>query len=348
MTPLDFYREQCNQGLIVEDPFQLMVLEHLQKLHQHLLQGKKKRSSIFSSWHPFQRIKGLYLWGGVGIGKTFLMDCFYQCLPFSEKMRMHFHAFMQLIHDELKKHVGEKDPLKIIARNLAKKTMVLCFDELTVTDITDAMLVGRLLNLLINQGVCLVSTSNVAPDELYKNGLQRKLFLPAIEIIKQTTLVVPILSKIDYRKQFLKNKNQLSEKNKVLEHQFNQLVNADAVNSDPIIIFGRSISVKKKSEAIIWFDFDVICGPHRSQKDYLAIAKKYKTILISDIPVIHPHEKNKICLLIRLVDVLYDAGIHLIYSSEESLDKIYTQGEMSFEYERTYSRLLEMSYTASH
>ena len=204
MTPMDYYHEQSQKGLIVEDPQQLAALQHLQSVFDHLIEEHKKRSSFISFLRKPHLVKGLYLWGGVGIGKTFLMDCFYHTLPFPNKLRMHFHQFMQRVHNSLTQHQGEKDPLQVIAKELARETLVLCFDEFYVSDITDAMLLGRLLKALFEQGVCLVTTSNVAPDDLYKNGLQRLQFLPAIAMIKADTDVVNIASTMDYRLRHLK------------------------------------------------------------------------------------------------------------------------------------------------
>jgi len=292
-------------------------------------------------------VQGLYIWGGVGIGKTFLLDCFYHCLPFKEKMRMHFHPFMQMIHQELKAHQGEKNPLQIIANKLAKKTSVLCFDEFFVTDITDAMILARLFDALFAQGVCLIATSNTKPDDLYKNGLQRPLFLPAIALLKQNTTVLHVPTSIDYRLRHLKKSgvfytpdDAMAEEN--MEKSFALLANGAEIDDEPIEILGRVIPIRKKTRDIIWFDFDVICRVPRSQQDYLAIAKKYNTVFITHIPVISPHAKDMISLFIRLIDVFYDARIRVVFSAAETIKKIYTQGYLLADYTRTQSRLLEM------
>jgi cell division protein ZapE len=275
------------------------------------------------------------------------MDCFFKNLPFPEKMRMHFYQFMQLVHTELTKHQGEKDPLYIIAKELSKNTMVLCFDELFVSDITDAMLLGRLFKYLYAKGVSLITTSNVAPDDLYKNGLQRSQFLPAIALLKLNTEVINMPSAIDYRLRHLKEAgvfytplDEIAAAN--MEKSFSVLTEGLPVTTAPIIIHERAIAIKKQAGNVIWFHFSDICSVPRSQSDYLAIAEKYRTVFISDIPIIPVAAKDIICLFISLVDVFYDARIRLVFSAAESVAELYDRGYMELEYARTHSRLLEM------
>lgn len=347
MTPLDYYQEQVNQGKIFTDPQQLSALSQLQKLYFDLLQENKHRLSWLSWLRKPKLLKGIYLWGGVGIGKTLLMDCFYQCLPFQNKMRMHFHEFMQLVHNDLAKYQGHADPLQLVASEIAKNAIVLCFDELYVSDITDAMLLGRLFKALSDKGVCLVATSNSPPDDLYKHGLQRSQFLPAIARLKQNTTIIHISTSIDYRLRHLKEAgvfytplDAIAQQN--MEKTFSVLAEDQKVYYDAVEICDRSIQVVKRTNEIIWFDFKAICTVPRSQKDYLAIAEQYKTVFISDIPIINPDEKDKICLFISLVDVFYDAGVRLVFSAAEPVSQIYSRGYMILEYTRTNSRLLEM------
>lgn len=350
ITPNDYYREQCQLGFITEDPQQLAALEKLRRVYDDLIAENNKRSSLWSVFRKPRLVKGLYLWGGVGIGKTFLMDCFFKTLPFPNKLRMHFHQFMQYVHNELKKYQGEKDPLQFVANDLTREAIVLCFDEFFVSDITDAMLLGRLLKILFERGVCLVTTSNAKPDDLYKNGLQRLNFLPAIAALKANTAVVHITTQIDYRLRHLKEAgvfytplDEVARAN--MEKSFAALTQDEKVDSDPIIINDRSIRVKKKSKDVIWFDFVDICSVPRSQKDYLTIAEKFKVVCISDIPVIDEKEKDKIVLFINLVDVFYDARIKLVISAAEPVEQLYNRGYMIAEYTRTHSRLLEMQST---
>ncbi|RDI46093.1 Cell division protein ZapE [Aquicella lusitana] len=347
MTPIEYYQEQCKNSLVVNDPEQLKALVHFQSVYNALLQEHKQRFRLMAVLRKPRLVKGLYLWGGVGIGKTFLMDCFYHCIPFPYKMRMHFHQFMQFIHQELKKLQGEKEPLQKIAKTIAQKNLLLCFDELFVSDITDAMILARLFEALFSHGVCLVATSNVEPDELYKNGLQRPLFLPAIALLKLNTTVAHIPTQIDYRLRHLKSagvfflsNDRLAQQN--MEKSFDLLTQGLTISHEPLDVCGRSIQIYKQAGRVVWFDFERFCAIPRSQQDYLAIAKNFDTIFISNIPVIPPHAKNTIALFIRMVDVFYDARVRLVISAAEVIDKIYSQGSMLFEYTRTRSRLLEM------
>jgi cell division protein ZapE len=347
MTPLDYYREQCTQNNIFEDAQQLNALNYLQRLYFDLIAEHKKRFGWFSWLHKNKLLSGVYLWGGVGVGKTLLMDCFFKCLPFKNKMRMHFHQFMQLVHNELAKYQGHADPLQLVATDIASKAFVLCFDELFVSDITDAMLLGRLFKILFDRGVCLIATSNTEPDDLYKHGLQRSQFLPAIELLKKNMQVIHIPTTIDYRLRHLTEAgvfytplNDAAREN--MEKTFDVMTAGKIISTEPVNIFGRDIQVIKKTDEIVWFEFSTICTVPRSQKDYLAIAEKYKTVFISDIPIIEANEKDTICLFISLVDVFYDARIRLVISAAEPVSQIYSRGYKILEYTRTNSRLLEM------
>lgn len=347
MTPLKYYKEKCQAGVIVEDAQQLIALHSLERVFAELLTEYQKRSGFTSFFRHPQLVKGLYLWGGVGIGKTFLMDCFFHSLPFKQKKRMHFHQFMQRIHQQLTIHQGESDPLQVIAAELAKETIVLCFDEFYVSDIADAMILGGLIKALFARGVCLVCTSNIAPDELYKYGLQRLQFLPAIALIKDNTEVVNIKSSVDYRLRHLQEAGvfytplgKTADDN--MEKTFNILAKGQSFLTGSVLINDRPIKVKKQTDDLIWFDFKDICTVPRSQNDYLVIAEKYQTVFISDIPIIPPEEKDTICLFVCLIDVLYDARIKLVISAAEPVAEIYSKGFMVLEYTRTHSRLLEM------
>jgi cell division protein ZapE len=347
MLPSHYYAQECLKGAIVEDPQQIVVLQQFDRVFVNLLEERKKRFGLFAKWRQTKTIPGLYIWGSVGIGKTFLMDCFYHCLTFKEKKRFHFHQFMRMVHHELKVHQGNKDPLHLLAKAICKKTLVLCLDEFFVSDIADAMLLGRLLHKLIDAGICLIITSNVVPDDLYKNGLQRALFLPAIALLKNHTQVLHIPSTLDYRLQYLKEAgvfytphDQAAEDK--MEKMFASLTNHAKASYAPIEVCGRKIVIRKQCDEVVWFDFNVLCHPPRSQHDYLELAKTYHTIFLSNIPVISPQAKNVISLFIRLIDVLYDARIRLIFSAAASVENLYIQGHMHAEYARTCSRLREM------
>lgn len=346
-TPLDIYRKKLESGAIDSDPIQLQALSILDTVYHELLKEHAKRHNIFAFMHRPLAVKGAYLWGGVGIGKTFLMDCFYQAIPFKEKQRQHFHSFMQFIHQQLKLHQGEKNPLDIIAKNFARSTMLLCFDELFVNEITDAMILGRLFRALFANGVCVVLTSNSQPDDLYKRGLQRQQFIPAIELLKQHTHVFHLLTQVDYRLRLLKQAGVFYTPNDTHALQqmtklFDDLAEGHEQRTDPLEILGRKINVVKHASDIVWFDFNVLCSPPRSQLDYLEIAKQFHIIFLSNIPVIAENDHNRITLFIRLIDVLYDAHRQLVFSCEKSVGLIYAGGRMSDDFKRTQSRLLEM------
>ncbi|MDX1901047.1 MAG: cell division protein ZapE [Gammaproteobacteria bacterium] len=347
MTPTECYQAQCAQGMIVSDQTQLDAMQQFERVYFDLLSEYRLRQKWFALFRKTRVVKGLYLWGSVGIGKTFMMDCFYQSIPFSEKMRMHFHAFMAMVHQALKQHQGEKNPLRAISDDIARRAMVICFDEFFVSDVTDAMLLGGLFSELFKRGVTLIATSNTAPDNLYKNGLQRERFLPAIEHIKENTIVYSIHSDIDYRLRHLKEAgvffsplDALAEKN--MQNTFSQLTRGEEIQHDPVMIQDRSIHVYGRTQDVIWFDFSDLCTVPRSQQDYLEIAKRYKVVLVSNVPVIPPHAKDMICLFVSLIDVLYDARIRLVISAAEPVVDLYLRGFMIMEYTRTQSRLLEM------
>ena len=347
MTPLDYYHEQVDSGAIASDPEQLKAMEHFNRVQRDLLAELDKRSGFFALFHAHKLVRGIYIWGGVGIGKTFMMDCFYHTLPFMNKLRMHFHQFMHMVHEKLTQHQGEKDPLQVIAKELAAQTIVICFDEFFVSDITDAMLLGRLVKALCANGVCLIATSNVMPDDLYKNGLQRSQFLPAIALLKQELDVINIPSTMDYRLRHLQEAGVFyvpltKENQKLMAKSFDTLTQGEIVEITPIMIEDRLINVVKRTRDVIWFEFKDICKVPRSQNDYLALTHHYQTIFISDIPAIEANEKDTICLFISLVDVLYDARMRIVISAAEPVDQLYGRGFMIMEYSRTHSRLLEM------
>ena len=347
MTPLDYYHDYLKKGLIQSDQEQLKALDSLQKVYDNLLAEHKNRFGMWRFLHKNMLIEGVYLWGGVGIGKTFLMDCFYHALPFKQKMRMHFHKFMQRVHDELTKYQGEVDPLLVIAKDLAQTTLVICFDEFYVSDVADAMLLGRLFKALFANGVCLVATSNIQPDDLYKNGLQRLQFLPAIALIKAHTKTIHIVSQQDYRLRHLQEAGVFytplgPAADEKMQKTFEVLTVGAPIETSPITVHGRLIKITKQAKGVIWFDFKEICSIPRSQHDYLEIASRYKTVFVSDIPVIPENACDTIRLFINLIDVIYDARVKLVISAAESVPELYARGSMILEYARTNSRLIEM------
>jgi cell division protein ZapE len=347
MLLTDYYQQQCDAGAIQPDPQQLAMLDFFQTVLDDLLAAYKKKNSLLARVQKRKLVTGLYVWGGVGIGKTFLMDCFYQHLPFPEKLRLHFHAFMQYIHHELKMLQGKKDPLQTIAKNLAKKYRVICFDEFVVTDIVDAMLLKNLLQALFSNGVCFVATSNTAPDDLYRNGLQRASFLPAIALLKEHLHVVHSRSQQDYRMLQLRKSGVYfypdnAEAHAKMEMIFSLLQDDEEVSIDPLQIHGRPIKVIKATSKIAWFNFNEICHVPRSQQDYLQIAKQFSVVFIAHVPVFATDAKNTVALFVRLIDVLYDARTPVIFSAAAASELLGVNLSHVPEYARTQSRLQEM------
>lgn len=341
MTPLTYYHQKIASGEILPDAQQLAVMTQFDAIYHSLL-GKKSKF-----WRK-PKVRGLYLWGNVGIGKTFLVDTFYYSLPFDDKLRLHFYAFMQQVHARLKTLQGQKNPLKHIAKNLAAGARVICLDELLVTDIGDAMVLSGLIQALLAAGICLVFTANVPPDELYKNGLQRERFLPAITCIKQHLDVVHLQIMDDYRQRQQAHRAFYfypctAEAHKNMEDCFNHFAQGAQTSFVSLQILGREIKILKQADGVVWFDFSVICGKPRSQEDYLVLAQQFHTILVSNLTAIAAEDSDLARTFIKFVDVLYDAKIRLIIAAAQPIDNIYPDtGRLSFEFARTRSRLLEM------
>lgn len=352
MTPLARYQQDLNNNGFTDDPAQVHAVQHLQTLYEQLCQQQKsgwltKISSLFSKQSP--SIKGLYFWGGVGRGKTYLMDTFYHCLPFDRKLRMHFHHFMRRVHTELTDLEGEKNPLHEVAERLAKEARVICFDEFFVSDITDAMILGGLFEQLFKRGVTLVATSNVEPVNLYKDGLQRARFLPAIDLLNQYTQVINIDGGIDYRLRLLEKADTYytplnQDTHQQLERIFTDLIadHRQIRESVPLNISGREINSIKTCEDIGWFSFAELCDSPRSQNDYIELASVFHTLFLENIPAMRAGNDDQCRRFINLVDEFYDRNVKLILSAETSPEQLYDGGNLSFEFKRTLSRLQEM------
>lgn len=346
MTLLEYYQQQVAAKEIDADPLQQQALALFQQFlnEYHSYQAK----AWWRVWQRHRGIKGIYLWGSVGIGKTWLMDLFYQHLPGNRKIRQHFHVFMRSVHQRLTALQGTENPLKQIAREWAHKVDVICFDEFFVSDITDAMILGNLFKALFDEKVSLIATSNVPPEKLYRNGLQRELFLPAIALLQNHCHVYHLDSHQDYRVRTLENAGvywclQQDGKAEGMQALFQKLVGSEVLRLDPIFIEGRAIAVWGHTDNIAGFDFNVLCHEPRSQRDYLMLSEQYSTIFLSNVPEIGEREHNKITYFIQLVDILYDAHVKLVLSTmAETVQDIYKQGPLSFEFERTQSRLTEM------
>ncbi|CAA0114469.1 Cell division protein ZapE [BD1-7 clade bacterium] len=358
-TPLSRYQDDLKRDDFQFDAAQQHAVEKLNAVFEALVaegdqQGSPTSLGLFGKLKSritkpdsVAPVRGLYFWGGVGRGKTYLMDVFYECLPFERKWRSHFHRFMQYVHEELRALDGEKNPLDIVARHIADKARVICFDEFFVTDITDAMILGGLFEKLFDMGVTLIATSNIVPDRLYENGLQRARFLPAIEQLKIHCEVVNVDGGVDYRLRALRQAELYYcpldvGAQKSLEQSWASLVH-DQCNADlDIEINGRMIPAQRESDGIAWFDFDALCDGPRSQNDYIELARIYHTVLLSNIPELGLGRDDQTRRFINLIDEFYDRHVKLIVSAEKSIDTIYSGGNLAFEIERTQSRLLEM------
>lgn len=351
-TPLLRYQQDLQKPDFEEDAAQLLAVENLQRLYQELLSTDKTKQSFwnrlgFGDKPKHRPVQGLYFWGGVGRGKTYLADTFFECLPFEEKLRMHFHRFMNRVHAERKQLKDQVDPLVIIGEQLAQEARVLCFDEFVVHDVADAVILAKLMKVLFENGVTLVATSNVEPKELYKNGLQRQLFLPAIEMIYDYTDVLNIDSGVDYRLLFLDKAetyftpiNHAAEQG--MQYNFEHLAPDQGVDNASINIEGRTLTSIKRADGVIWFSFEELCDGPRSQNDYLELARCFHSILVSDVPIMGRLKEDQARRFINLVDVLYDHNVKLIISAETSADQLYQGTRVEFEFQRTISRLQEM------
>jgi cell division protein ZapE len=352
-TPLEKYKTDLQEEDFNADPAQQAAVMHMQELFDKLINQSKKRNSLLSRIKSIfgiqnkKQIKGLYFWGGVGRGKTYLVDCFYECLPFENKSRIHFHRFMQNIHKELKLLGNIENPLKIIAQRLSEKTQILCFDEFHVSDITDAMLLGGLFEALFERGVVLVTTSNQHPDQLYQGGLQRERFLPAIELLKQNTEVVNVDSGVDYRLQFLDHAEIYHSPlddyaDAMLEDDFIHVC-PDKGEIDAVLeIEGRSIQTVRCGDGVVWFDFEALCDGPRGAADYIEIARQYQTVLLANIPIMDNHSNDMVKRFITMVDEFYDRNVKLIITAAAVPDRLYKGTRLKDAFKRTISRLEEM------
>lgn len=357
MTPLSQYQEDLKRPDFNYDPAQEEAVLALQDLFDRIVaNGAKSSSSEKSFFGIFKKKKreinveqGLYFWGGVGRGKTYLMDTFFECLPTERKLRLHFHRFMQMVHQELRKLNDTKNPLEVVGKQISDKAQVLCFDEFFVTDITDAMILAGLLEQLFLNGTVLVATSNIEPDGLYKNGLQRARFLPAIDLVNKHTKVMNVDGGVDYRLRTLKQAKLYyaplgSESEEALNERFRSLITNTSLIQEggKVEIEGREIPLIRSYEDIAWFDVKALCDGPRSQVDYIEIAKLYSTIIISNLPQFDSVRDDMARRFINLVDEFYDRHVKVIFSAAVPIPDIYKGTRLAFEYDRTVSRLLEM------
>lgn len=355
-TPSERYRSAIAAHGYIADPEQERAVAALDRVWCDLIArpapGLFDRVRFRLTRKPIKQtpVKGLYLWGGVGRGKTFLMDIFFHALPFDDKLRLHFHRFMQQVHAELKTLKDEQDTLRIVAERLASRTRVICFDEFFVSDIADAMILGRLFEHLFQYGVTLVATSNIPPSELYKNGLQRRRFQPAIEYIQRHCEILHLDSATDYRLRTLQKAEIYhwpldARADEAMEEYFTELNPEEEALAGPLIINGRDIRTRKVGEGVVWFDFSALCEGPRSASDYIEISREFHTVLLSNVPQLDWTRENESRRFVTLIDELYDHQVKLILSAETTLGSLYQGEKLRFEFQRTQSRLMEMQST---
>jgi len=353
LSPMQRYEQDLKQAGFSEDSAQRFAVGKLQTLYEQLLAAEKAKNV---GWlrrrfggcqeHP---IKGLYFWGGVGRGKTYLMDHFYESLPFEAKMRAHFHRFMRRVHAELESCKGQKDPLEKVAANIASEVRVICFDEFFVSDIADAMILGTLMEYLFARNVTLVATSNIVPDKLYENGLQRQRFLPAIKLVNERCEVINVDGGTDYRLRVLEQAELYHvslgvEADDAMARVFKSLVpvQGEVRETVSLEVEGRNIECRFVAEDVVWFDFKALCDGPRSQNDYIELAREFHAVLLSDVPQMGRENDDQARRFISMVDEFYDRNVKLAMSVAVSLEEIYPGGGLAFEFQRTLSRLQEM------
>jgi cell division protein ZapE len=336
------------------DPAQLIALARLEDLRRRLSAAAPAPSTLLPRWlgaltrrRARAPVRGLYLWGSVGRGKTWLMDLFFESLPFSERRRRHFHRFMYDVHRELRQLRRRREPLEHIARTIARDTRVLCFDELYVADIADAMILAGLFDALMRAGVTLVATSNVPPAEQYRDGLQRQRFLPAIALLERHLEVLRIAGGTDYRLRQLTQAGiylaaRAADTRTRLETLFAQLATHDSARGGSLEIQGRPIAVIRAAAGVAWFEFRALCSAPRSQDDYIDIAREYQSVIVSDVPVFERSSEDEARRFIALVDELYDRNVNLIVSAAAAPAALYRGERLGSLFARTASRLTEM------
>jgi cell division protein ZapE len=347
----ELYARALGAGGFNPDSAQRTTLARLDLLRRRLLRAQRPRRVGWLAWLwpvvPAAPVRGLYLWGGVGRGKTWLMDLFFESLPFPGRRRQHFHRFMHDVHAGLAQLRLEPDPLELLAAKIAGEIRVLGLDELQVTDIADAMILGGLFAGLFTRGVTLVATSNTAPRDLYKDGLQRARFLPAIDLIERHMQVVRVGGESDYRLRQLTQagvylQSGAPDTHTRLETLFSRLAQRGARAGGEILIEGRAIAVVREGPGVVWFTFAALCAGPRSQDDYIEIAREYQSVIVSAVPVLDGTMDDEARRFIELVDELYDRNVNLIASAAASPAELYRGERLTAPFERTASRLIEM------
>ena len=347
MSVTEAYQRLLAERGYASDPAQLRAVAALERCYGEWVDYKARRSNAVTKLLRHPPIpRGVYMHGGVGRGKSFLMDCFFNAVPLTRKTRLHFHEFMREVHRELQDLKGTADPLQELGRRIARRFRLICFDEFHVADVTDAMILHRLLEALFANRVSIVATSNFHPDELYPNGLHRDRILPAIELLKQQLEIVCVDNGVDYRRRTLEQVQLYHQPlgpaaDAAMSAAFERL--AEAREEDAVLrIEHRELRARRRAGGVVWFDFRQLCGGPRSQNDYLELASRFHTLLLSDVPAMSPRLASEARRFTWLVDVLYDRRVKLILSAEVEPEALYTEGPLAHEFPRTVSRLREM------
>jgi cell division protein ZapE len=347
MNVQEFYQHALAQRAYTSDEAQLCAVQRLQQAYEDWCAFKASRSNKFKRLINRPEVpRGVYMWGGVGRGKSFLMDSFYSVVPVVRKTRLHFHEFMRGVHQQLDELKGIADPLDEVARRVAKKYRLICFDEFHVSDIADAMILYNLLRALFDNGVSFVMTSNYEPDTLYPDGLHRDRMLPTIELLKEKMDVLNVDAGTDYRKRTLEQVQTYltplgANTDRALRKAFAAI--AETADEEPrIAIEGREIHTLRRAGGVIWFDFATLCGGARSQNDYLEIARRFHTVILSGIPRMSAAMASEARRFTWLIDVFYDQRVKLLMSAEVEPELLYTEGMLAHEFHRTVSRIIEM------
>ncbi len=347
LSPADRYAQALSSGQFMPDEAQAIAVQELNRVWVELIQRFKASKKAFRRFRRQTAPQGVYMWGGVGRGKTWLMDQFYDSIPFRRKTRMHFHHFMQHVHKQLNKLSGQRNPLDMVADQIYKEAVVICFDEFFVSNVTDAMILSDLFQKLFERGITLIATSNIAPDGLYKNGIHRDRFLPTIELVKQNCTILNVDAGVDYRLRVLKQaqlfKFPLTHEHKNwMAERYSALTMSQTQSQEPIIINNRIVETVSHTEDVLWCEFLELCLKPRSPADFIEIANIYNTVLVSNVPHLTDYINDGTRRFIYLVDEFYDRGVKLLLTSEDNIIDIYKGEKLAFEIERTRSRLLEM------